>query len=335
MSAAESAPPPRRAAGELSPAKAPSSHKRPGARRRATLPPGSGFVLVLAFVGPTIGWVAALLRLPLAVAIAAMFLLVVGINSARRLPGTTSRRNGVTAVRMREQLNDVAAQRDDLADAIHATRARAEASAELVNRVEEEARATICAELHDTVTQTLVAAAFSTHNPDVTRDHLAAMMREAEKDLRHIMVHERPLPTNVTLVTLLERFVERTLERNGLYLQFTHDTPEHLLLPRYIRATAYRFVTEAVYNIIKHAGVDTAIVHLEVTDDLLTIRVHDSGNGYDPHSLTNTRGLALLHSRNEAVGGQLVIDSAPGHGTTLVQTIDLGPPSSRRGHTGS
>jgi signal transduction histidine kinase len=73
---------------------------------------------------------------------------------------------------------------------------------------------------------------------------------------------------------------------------------------------------EALTNVAKHAGVDTATVRTTVTGHELVVSILDQGCGFDPADVS--QGIGLVHSivdRTAGVDGTARIDSAPGSGT--------------------
>jgi signal transduction histidine kinase len=58
---------------------------------------------------------------------------------------------------------------------------------------------------------------------------------------------------------------------------------------------------------------------------VLTLTVHDGGCGFDPESVPQDRGLGLtsMRERLKLVAGELVIDSKPDSGTTIVARVPL------------
>jgi len=91
-------------------------------------------------------------------------------------------------------------------------------------------------------------------------------------------------------------------------------------LPEPMEASLYFFVSEALANVVKHAGATHAEVRLRVEDDLV-LEVHDDGvGGAAPAGGT---GLAGLADRIAALDGDLVVASVPGEGTTLHATVPL------------
>jgi signal transduction histidine kinase len=92
-------------------------------------------------------------------------------------------------------------------------------------------------------------------------------------------------------------------------------------LPDVVEAAAYFAASEAVANALKHAGAEH--IRIGATDDgerLVLIVADDGGGGAQPRA---GGGLVGLADRLEALGGELVIDSAHGGGTTLTAIIPL------------
>jgi len=83
----------------------------------------------------------------------------------------------------------------------------------------------------------------------------------------------------------------------------------------------YRVVQEALTNAAKHAGAHTVRVELCRRPDEVVAAVDDDGAGFDVEDVMRSRerglGLFGMQERLALVGGQLVIDSSPGHGTRI------------------
>jgi signal transduction histidine kinase len=95
-------------------------------------------------------------------------------------------------------------------------------------------------------------------------------------------------------------------------------------LPQEVEVAIYFTCLEAVQNAEKHAHGATGVwITLRQTDRLM-FEVRDDGKGF-AHAESNG-GLRNMADRVEAVGGRLVIDSAPGHGTRVLATLPLAVP---------
>ncbi len=93
-----------------------------------------------------------------------------------------------------------------------------------------------------------------------------------------------------------------------------------------IEANSYFLVAESVSNALKHAGEGARVsIDLVCDPDRLRVRVRDDGDGFDPGTAGGGRGLANLHDRATAMGGQLEIVSGRS-GTTVLALLPLHGP---------
>ncbi|RPJ56600.1 MAG: response regulator, partial [Acidobacteria bacterium] len=90
----------------------------------------------------------------------------------------------------------------------------------------------------------------------------------------------------------------------------------------------FQAVRELLFNVSKHAGVDTAIVSLHRDPTELTVQVIDRGKGIDPSRLPASEnretfgfGLFSVQQRLEWMGGEMRIDSAPDRGTEITLKV--------------
>jgi signal transduction histidine kinase len=85
---------------------------------------------------------------------------------------------------------------------------------------------------------------------------------------------------------------------------------------RELEAALYFVTLEAMANANKHAPGAAVTVSLHSTDGRrLVLEVHDDGPGFKPQLASQGTGLQNMQDRAAAVGGELTIDSRPGHGT--------------------
>ncbi len=92
-----------------------------------------------------------------------------------------------------------------------------------------------------------------------------------------------------------------------------------------------RATQEALSNAQKHAGATKVNVTISYMDDEVVLDVQDDGSGFDPdrgrEQLSDGSaggfGLVAMRQRVEQLGGTLLIESAPGQGTTLVANLPI------------
>jgi len=91
----------------------------------------------------------------------------------------------------------------------------------------------------------------------------------------------------------------------------------------------FQAVKELLFNVIKHAGVRLARVHVRQQDGQIQITVEDKGSGFDRSQLrtaggtTGGFGLFNLSERLNMLGGLMTIDSSPGKGSRVVLSVPL------------
>jgi signal transduction histidine kinase len=107
----------------------------------------------------------------------------------------------------------------------------------------------------------------------------------------------------------------------GLTCRFETDG-EPRALPEAAEEALLRAAQVSLANVWQHARARTAVVSLAYLDGEVTLDVFDDGDGFDPAALPDGPrpdgtgfGLRGLRDRIEAVGGTLVVESAPGEGT--------------------
>jgi signal transduction histidine kinase len=95
--------------------------------------------------------------------------------------------------------------------------------------------------------------------------------------------------------------------------------------PEDVESAVYFCCLEALQNVGKHAGADAhAVMSLWDLGDRLSFDVRDDGAGYDAERARSSgQGLANMSDRIAALGGTLVIESAPGRGTSVQGSVPV------------
>jgi len=83
---------------------------------------------------------------------------------------------------------------------------------------------------------------------------------------------------------------------------------------------------EALSNSLRHAQAKTVRVELSASDGLATLAVVDNGQGFDPATRAGAgNGLANMQARAAQMGGQLRVESGPGHGARVTLVFPTNP----------
>jgi signal transduction histidine kinase len=90
-------------------------------------------------------------------------------------------------------------------------------------------------------------------------------------------------------------------------------------MPLALEEAIYRIALEALNNVIKHAAAQQVTVDLSFNDEGASLEIEDNGVGFDPAAARQSggRGLLGMEERVQRIGGTLIIESAPGRGTTV------------------
>jgi PAS domain S-box-containing protein len=223
------------------------------------------------------------------------------------------------------------------ADLVGTAVANAEARTELsasrarILAAGDEARRRIERDLHDGTQQQLVTLGIALRE---LQGKLPGELREAHQDLMRIdqaldrvLDDVREISRGVHPAVLSQWGLDRALRglarRSPIPVDLELDVGDRL--PESIEITAYYVVSEALANVTKHAKASGASVTARVSGGRLRVTVRDDGVG-GANAVAGS-GLAGLVDRVEAGGGQFVVESPPGKGTTISIELPLVPTS--------
>lgn len=224
----------------------------------------------------------------------------------------------------RRLLADLARQ---IGAAVHAVRLSQDLQASrtrLVNAKEEERRR-LRRDLHDGLGPKLAALglkidaahALSADRPEASRALMGAVkddIRTTIDDIRRLVYGLRPAALDeLGLAGALREVAGRFDEAAAGGLEITLRAPESLPpLPAAVEVAAYRIVTEALTNTVRHAYARHARVEilLRAEPDELQLAVCDDGIGL-PRPCRPGVGTASMRERAEELGGRIAVGSGP------------------------
>jgi signal transduction histidine kinase len=210
-------------------------------------------------------------------------------------------------------------------------------AARLVSAQEDERRR-ISLELHDEAGQLLTAlklslAVIQAELPvDQARLHgqigeAIALTETTMEELRTLAYHLRPAALDaIGLDQTLRDHCQRLAKQSGIPINYQGASLDDL--PGFIQISLYRVIQEALTNILKHAHASQVLVSLQGDAETIFLQISDNGRGFTPpagFAAPPDGGLGLIgmRERMEAIGGEIEIDSRPGHGTRLSGRIPL------------
>ena len=96
-----------------------------------------------------------------------------------------------------------------------------------------------------------------------------------------------------------------------------------------MRTALFQSIRELLFNVVKHAKCDHAVVSLARSENNIVITVQDHGGGFDPAAASSEArpatglGLFSVRERIDLLGGSMEVASAPARGTRITITAPL------------
>lgn len=148
--------------------------------------------------------------------------------------------------------------------------------------------------------------------------------RSSLEETRSLIWALRPdLEKPPALIEAVQRLSIVWGEANHLSVE-VRVTGEEVELPTQLEAMLLRAAREALNNIARHAGASEVSITLSYMDDVIALDVQDNGQGVQPNgSVGGGFGLQSLRQSVEQAGGEMILESAAGEGTTLGIVLPL------------
>jgi signal transduction histidine kinase len=202
-------------------------------------------------------------------------------------------------------------------------------------RAQEEERSRIARELHDETSQVLTAfsldlATLRTVVCDRSEvknlvDRLQVLSKQMSQGLYRLVHDLRPAQLDdLGLIYALEYLKDDSIS-TGMDVSLNIQGKVRRL-DSVIETVLFRVAQEAIHNVVRHAQVKQARILLVYQSQEITLKVEDTGIGFNPvQSFAPPRGwgLAGMRERVESVGGQLIIESEPGKGTIVEVAVPV------------
>lgn len=194
---------------------------------------------------------------------------------------------------------------------------------------QEEERARVARDLHDEVNQSLTGlllrleAARESAPPELEAElaETKALANQAMTELLSLARQLRPtalddLGLAAAIGGQVEQLgrgeMEARLEVDGDFSDFGDDA----------QLVVYRVAQEALSNAARHSGAERVEVRLRRTGGGgVVLEVIDDGRGFAFDESERGLGIGGMRERALLVGGELTIESRPGHGTTVRLTV--------------
>jgi signal transduction histidine kinase len=219
-------------------------------------------------------------------------------------------------------------------------------------------RARLAMDMHDVVAQSLFGIAYNLDacvkladkDPQVSRQRLVDLRTLAFETLASVRAIVYDLWNEEMGETDFAALLQTYIKKAGRLYPFKVELAIKVLpgaprsdfkLDSESQKSLYRLVQEALANATKHSGASQVQIELCRTPTGLDLILSDNGSGFDPQqSLTNHQppnqgaarplqlasggmGLENMRERLNQLGGNLLVESAPGQGTRIKATLPV------------
>jgi PAS domain S-box-containing protein len=199
---------------------------------------------------------------------------------------------------------------------------------------QEAERARIARDLHDDIGQRLALLSLRLErlrsvpwdSPAAIRSGIDALLNQTAEIAVDVGALSHDLHSSrlqlLGVVAAIEGFCTETTGQRKVTIDFTHEGVPDDVSPD-VGLCLFRVLQEALRNAERHSQVRSFTVHLRATPDAIGLTVRDAGCGFDVQAVSQRGGLGLtsMRERLKVVGGDLMIDSQPARGTTIVARV--------------
>ncbi|MGI9132854.1 MAG: response regulator [Rhodoferax sp.] len=193
----------------------------------------------------------------------------------------------------------------------------------------------IAREVHDELGQILTALRIdlsvlkmqSAEASAALNDKLVSMKSLVDQGIqavRNVAVSLRPAALDMGLIPAIEWLCEHYAKLLSATIEF-QSSQESVSLDETRSVVIFRIVQESLTNIARYANASQVRVAVELSENDLSVRVQDDGQGFDVAQATGRKTFGLLGMRERALalGGTMEIVSAPGSGTQVTVRIPM------------
>ncbi|VWD38447.1 sensor kinase [Burkholderia aenigmatica] len=204
-------------------------------------------------------------------------------------------------------------------------------------RAREEEKARIARELHDDLGQQLTALKMVTAvlenklkgaeegSPEAMVCNLYSMIDQIVVSVRRIAADLRPrMLDDLGLVPAVDWLIADFSSRYGMRVLRRIDANQ-IAFNRESATAVFRMVQEALTNSARHSGATEVTIGIRRDEPHCIVTIEDNGLGADSDVRPGLKSFGLLgmRERAERLGGELRIQTAPGHGFTVTIVMPL------------
>lgn len=197
----------------------------------------------------------------------------------------------------------------------------------------ENERKRIAGDLHDELGPMLSGVKLQINHLEPVNKEEAAVLEKSCSQIDDIVQRFREISYDLLPNTLVRKgFIKATSEFIGK-LKILHPLKIEFIsvdfsLDANREVSLYRMIQEIIQNTLKHAKAQVLTIRISVSvkDKVILVHTKDDGIGFnynEKNQQANGVGLLSLQSRAELLGGQLIVSTQPGSGTSFEIEIPL------------
>lgn len=182
----------------------------------------------------------------------------------------------------------------------------------------ERLRTAIAADLHDQIGSGLTEIAILSEMGELSR--AAATARELTGRMNDVvwLVNPRRDTLHQLFLRLKDSYADLFAQEGVLFRTVDLSAFEGVHLPMNYRQNLYLIFKEALHNALRHGQCREIALDVAVRGKQLDVTLRDDGQGFDLSRVDEEGdGLANMQRRAAAIGGELLLESFPGKGTTV------------------
>ena len=207
-------------------------------------------------------------------------------------------------------------------------------SGRLISAQEEE-RSRVARELHDDLSQRMALLSIELEQLADSMSSSARIRRrfeslqnqaqEISSDIHRLSYSLHPSKLDhLGLAAALKSLCEQ-INAGGKLRVYLHQQSSPEMLPKEITLCLFRIAQASLRNAVKHSHATHVRVIVKMSSDVIRLSVVDDGCGFDARSASFAEGLGFvgMRERLRIVGGELEVQSQPGHGTRIEVAVPL------------
>lgn len=163
-------------------------------------------------------------------------------------------------------------------------------------------------------------------NEESKEERLIELQKIANETYREIrkIAHENNTGAMLTegLIPSVQIMASQISESDSLHIKVININVEQRT-KNSAEIQIFRIIQELLANVIKHAEATEATIQFSEDEQQLEVMIEDNGIGFNMNQTNLGFGLTNIEKRLQHLNGNMIIDSTPGNGTTIILSIPL------------